>query len=96
MNLEDVKTIVTGIVSDYCESQEIQVKVNGETRLVGMKAEIDSLGLVTIIIDLESRFLDDGYEISLTSEKAMSQKNSPFRSVDTLTQFIFEQIEHTE
>ena len=74
MTRDEVKNIVLDILRDYLESQDIQTELTGDTRLVGMKAELDSVGLVNIIIDLESRFLDDGYDISLTSEKAMSEK----------------------
>ena len=54
------------------------------------------MGLVNVIIDIESRFLDEGYEISLTSEKAMSRRNSPFRTISTLAEFIEEQVTANE
>jgi hypothetical protein len=50
------------------------------------------MGLVNVIIDIESRFLDEDIEVSLTSESAMSRRNSPFRTVETLADFIMEQI----
>jgi len=64
------------------------LEVNEQTRLIGKDAVFDSLGLVTIIIDIESCFLDIGYEVSLISEKALSRKISPFRSVNSLANFI--------
>jgi len=63
--------------------------VGESTDLIGRGSLLDSLGLVTLIVDLEQR-LADQYEISLTlaDERAMSQKNSPFRSVRSLADYI--------
>jgi acyl carrier protein len=59
------------------------------TYLFGSGAFLDSLGLVTLIVDLEQR-LEDEYGLSLTlaDERAMSQKNSPFRTVRALADHI--------
>ena len=92
MNKEEIKHILVNTVQDYFESQDIIEKVNDNTVLFGKDSVLDSMGLVNIIIDIESRFLDEGYEISLTSEKAMSRRNSPFRTISTLADFINEQI----
>ena len=37
---------------------------------------------------------DFGVAVSLTDEKAMSQRNSPFRSVGALTDYIVECLNH--
>jgi acyl carrier protein len=59
------------------------------TSLIGRGSLLDSLGLVTLIVDLEQR-LEDEYGISLTlaDERAMSQKNSPFRTVRSLADYV--------
>ena len=54
---------------------------------------MDSMGLVNVVIDIESFFHAQGHKIALTSERAMSRKSSPFRSVSTLADFIVELIE---
>ena len=92
MEKHKIKKIVVDCVRDYLESQDINLRVDENTSFVGDKAIVDSMGLVNIIIDIESTFLDKGAEISLVSESAMSRKNSPFRSVNNLTEFIFESI----
>ena len=49
-----------------------------ETQLFGQKALLDSLGIVTLVMELEQR-LEEEHEISivLADEKAMSRRSSP-------------------
>ena len=57
--------------------------------LYGHSSEMDSLGLVQLLIDVEERVSDRyGVPVSLTDEKAMSQTHSPFRSVNSLAQYL--------
>ncbi|MCI0500810.1 MAG: hypothetical protein L0Y61_03590 [Epsilonproteobacteria bacterium] len=60
-----------------------------ETKLYGGSGALDSLALVSLITDLEERISDEfEKDIVLADEKAMSQKTSPFRNVETLTNYI--------
>ena len=60
-----------------------------ETSLIGSEATIDSLGLVILIVTTE-REIEEEYQVSVTlaDERAMSQRNSPFRTIDTLADYI--------
>jgi len=60
-----------------------------DTVLFGESGKLDSLGLVNLIVGTEQR-LEELFEVSLTlaDEKAISQKNSPFRTVGTLAEYI--------
>jgi len=50
---------------------------------------LDSLSLVSLIVDIEARVEDSfSTEVVLASEKAMSMQNSPYRSVGSLTEFV--------
>lgn len=63
--------------------------VGEKTTIYGSEGSIDSLGLVMLIADLEDRLLAEyGKEIVLADEKAMSQRNSPFRTVESLGLYI--------
>lgn len=93
MNKEKIIATIIEVLNDYFETQEIDEKATKETALFGKDSILDSMGLVNVIIDIESRFLDEDIEISLTSESAMSRRNSPFRTVETLADFILEQVE---
>jgi acyl carrier protein len=48
--------------------------ITEDTFLIGREAVLDSMGLVTLV---------------LADERALSQKNSPFRSVRSLTNYIY-------
>ena len=91
-----IEKVLIETINEYFESQDIDQVANDETILFGKDSVLDSMGLVNVIIDIESRFLDDDIEISLTSEKAMSRRNSPFRTVATLAEYIIEQIEEID
>jgi D-alanine--poly(phosphoribitol) ligase subunit 2 len=61
--------------------------------IYGNEGKLDSLGLVNLIVSIESAIDDElDKQIVIANEKAMSMKNSPFRNVDTLAQFILELI----
>jgi acyl carrier protein len=55
---------------------------------------MDSISLVTLISQVESDIEDEfNIQVILADEKAMSQKNSPFLTVGTLTSYIINQLE---
>ena len=60
-----------------------------ETVLFGNDGSLDSLGLVNLIVITEQK-LEEVFEVSLTlaDERAISQKNSPFKTVKTLVSYI--------
>ena len=59
--------------------------------LVGAEAVVTSMGLVSFITDVESILAQDhNLELSLVSEKALSRKNSPFRTIETLAYYVLE------
>lgn len=92
MQKDKIIKILVNTIDEYFETQDLDEKANSDTTLFGQKAILDSMGLVNVIVDIESKFLDVDKEISLTSEKAMSRRNSPFKTVDTLANFIYEQL----
>ncbi len=65
-----------------------QVPKSATTELYGKDGHLDSMGLVAFLIDIEELFLDEDIQIALSDERAMSQANSPFRNVQTLTDYI--------
>ncbi len=64
---------------------------DASTRLFGENASLDSIGLVTLIADLEEDIrVASGRSVTLADEKAMSRLTSPFRRVDLLAEHIAE------
>lgn len=84
-----IETIIIEALNEINEELENENLNNptSETKLYG--GGLDSLALVSLITDLEERISDEfEKDIVLADEKAMSQKASPFRNVETLTNYI--------
>ncbi|MCS6886905.1 hypothetical protein [Chloroflexus sp.] len=70
--------------------------IDENTLLFGKGALLDSLALVTMVVDLEQRLEEEhGLILTLADDRAMSQRNSPFRSVGALVTYL-EQLIHEE
>lgn len=72
-----------------------QVPIARDTRLFGPEASLDSLSLVSVIVDVETAVADElGKPVSLTDDVAMSQPVSPFSDVSALANYILQQLAH--
>jgi acyl carrier protein len=60
-----------------------------ETRLVGSQSVLDSMRLVSLIVTIE-REVEDAFGVALTlaDERALSMEASPFRSIQSLADYI--------
>ena len=90
MDLKAIQDLVRQTVQSVIalRAPDQQVDVNLQTPLLGADSPLDSLGLVQLVVDLEQGLAKAGLHLSLTDEKAMSQKRSPFASIETLAAFI--------
>jgi acyl carrier protein len=60
-----------------------------ETRLLGAESVLDSMYLVSLIIAIEREVEDTfGVALTLADERALSMKESPFRSIQSLADYI--------
>jgi acyl carrier protein len=60
-----------------------------ETRLLGPQSVLDSLHLVTLLIAVERELEDTvGNSLTLADERALSMKESPFRTIESLASYI--------
>jgi D-alanine--poly(phosphoribitol) ligase subunit 2 len=67
----------------------MQLTKSPDTVLFGRASKLDSLGLVTLVVAIEQRIQEDfGVALTIADEKAFSQKNSPFKTVGTLADYI--------
>ena len=84
------KIIIEALIELNEELENEQLKnLTKDTKLYGGNAALDSLALVSLITDLEERISDEfDVDIVLADEKAMSQRTSPFRNVESLTLYI--------
>ena len=60
-----------------------------ETVLFGRSGQLDSLGLVSLIVAVEQNIQAEfGSDVTLADERAMSQRNSPFQTIASLAAYI--------
>jgi len=91
---EDINSLVISclneLLSEMDEQDQSQIPALDEsTYLFGRKGILDSLGLVTLIVNIEQKLNEDyGTTITIADERAMSQERSPFRTVGSLIQYI--------
>jgi acyl carrier protein len=74
--------------SNQLRSPEQQIDEKPNAPLFGDNGKLDSLGLVSLLMDIEELLLENGVEVSLSSEDAMSQSRSPYRDVQSLVDYI--------
>ena len=84
------------IISSTAESAGLSENdLNDDTPIFGAKSNIDSLGLVTLLINIEQKIEDEmNVTITIADERAMSQKNSPFKTIKSLTDFITDKLKN--
>jgi acyl carrier protein len=86
--VQDIVLHALETLNDERDADE-KLDVSPDTRLFGADAELDSLALVSVIVDVEEAVSTaSGRAISLTDDRAMSQEVSPFTDVKTLTAYI--------
>jgi acyl carrier protein len=75
-------------MANLAREADQQLTVTPNSPLFGHGGQLDSMGLVALIIDIEEALGDAGYPLILTDERAMSQARSPFRDVPSLVAYI--------
>lgn len=60
-----------------------------DTALYGSGSEIDSLGLINLVVAVEQKIEESfGQMITLADDRALSQEVSPFSTISTLANYI--------
>ena len=83
MNIEKSKSIVRESIVKISEGEVVPTD---EMNLIGKGAGLDSLKLVELCLTLEDKAQEIGFEFDWTSETAMSQSRSLFRTVTSLAE----------
>ena len=66
-----------------------QLEKSPDTVLLGESGKIESIDLVNILVATEENVEEAfGVPLSITDERAVSEKNSPFTTIGTLCDFI--------
>ncbi len=59
------------------------------TKLYGNQGSLDSLALVRLAVELEEAISEEfGKDITIVDDRAMSQKRSPFKDVESLVDYL--------
>ena len=88
---EAVQTIILLALQNINDERgpDEQLEVGLNTRLFGTDAVLDSLSLVSVIVDVEAAISNaSGRDISLTDDRAMTQAVSPFSDVSSMTAYV--------
>ena len=68
-----------------------QLAKDPDTELFGTDNGLESIQLVSFVVAVEDHILDTmGNDLVLADEKAMSRRNSPFRNLAALAEYIAE------
>jgi acyl carrier protein len=79
---------------NYDLDEEQQLELSTGTILFGKNGKIDSMTLVKLIVTIEDKLREKlNVSITLVDEKAFTLKNSPFRTVHSLIDYIVRLLE---
>jgi len=96
VNKEDILRVMFRVIDEINETQppnQILAK-SIETHLFDKQGKLDSIGLVNFIVSLEQAVADEfGLAVTLADEKAFSRQTSPFRTVDSLADYVMEHLQ---
>ena len=94
-----IMNIVQLAVVEVNSTLTVPVSLDFEKEIIlfGSQGIFDSIALVTLVVNIEEAIQDQlGVSVLLASEKAMSEKNSPFKSVESLIQYTLKMLEEGE
>jgi acyl carrier protein len=82
------------IIKDFCSNKDIAV--DQSTQLIGDYSVLDSIKLVAVCIALEDKSRELGFDFDWTSDSAMSQTKSMFRTAGSLVDEFIMQMKDAE
>lgn len=69
----------------------VHVEKSLDAPLYGKNGRLESIDVVTLIMEVEDQIRDElGISITIADDRAMSQQNSPFLTIQTLTDYVTE------
>lgn len=67
---------------------QVPANLGSDTSLFGPDGMLDSLGIVLLVVGLEQAVEDIyGVHVNLADEQALSQQNSPYRTIGSLADY---------
>jgi len=85
----EILEIIFKSIDKINEQNDTHIEKAAETKLFDIDSELDSVGLVNLITSIEENIEEiTGNYIPIADERAFSLESSPFRTVDTLADYI--------
>ena len=89
MKRSDIVDIIFQSIDELNKENDLEISKDVNTKLFGSESNLDSLGLINLITFIEEKIeTATGKYITIADERAMSQESTPFKTVDTLTNYI--------
>ena len=94
MDLEKTKKVVIICLKSVLKENNIKdITITEDTEIFGTTSIIDSLQLINLIVKIEEEVYEiTGEEIIIVDDAAVIVGNSPFKTVQSLTYFVFGKI----
>ena len=95
MEKKKIHEIILTSVNEILSERNINIdNISEATELLGPGSILDSIGLVTLIANVESKIYEK-YKILITlvNEKAFSQQESPFKTIRALSRYTYNSIQ---
>lgn len=89
--VDSIEKVIYEVIDEVNVNQPDGAKLvkSKDTVLFGSGGALDSLGLVAFVVASEQQLEQAlGGTIALTDERAMSERNSPFRTIGTLIDYV--------
>lgn len=94
--LNDITTLIIATAREIAGSQELEIPegFNAETKLFGEGGVFDSMALVSLVISVEQA-IEEKFNavVELASDRALSQRNSPYRTIGSLAALAAQELE---
>jgi acyl carrier protein len=85
------RELVYPVVDELQAELVTDIPKDASTPLLGGGTVLDSLDVVTLIVAVEERIeASTGRAVRLVNERAMSRRSSPFRTLGTLSDYVYE------
>ena len=94
--MSKVQEAVIEYIKEFNDTLENPVDLSKgvDSVLFGVGGTLDSVDFVSLVVDIEQMVEEKfGCIVGLADARAMSQKNSPFRTVGTLSKYIESRLE---
>jgi acyl carrier protein len=93
LNREKISQLVFKSIKKFKDEYDLTIDLSeGEkTRLFGGNGQLDSLGLVSLVVNIEEDIEQElGITLVLADERALSRRTSPFSRIGNLIDYIDE------